>query len=550
MKSITTVVAFALALSPFCAPQLSAQESDKPLAPKLEGMGDHHRPVRTKSREAQEFFDQGLVLAFGFNHDEAARAFREAARLDPDMAMAYWGEAFVLGPNINAPMNPDHNKQAYEAIQKAVSLRENAMPANQALIDALAKRYVENPPEDRKPLDIEYANAMREAARKFPNDLDILTLYAEAMMDTTPWDYWEANGDPKPITKQILSTLESVLARNPNHPQALHLYIHAVEKVHPEKAELVADRLVNLVPGAGHLVHMPGHIFIRLGRYDETIKVNLDAMAADRAYITQCRQQGLYPLAYMPHNEHFVVAAATIEGRSELAIKSARSISQGAVESEMMCHPSFGVLQHFRSTPILTLVRFGKWDEILAEPKPEPNLVYPIALWHYGRGMAYARTGKPEKAREELADLRKTANDPKAKDLSIMGTNQAGQILDVGIAVLEGEIAATEKKYDEAIAHLKRAMELEDSLLYTEPEDWPNPVRLTLGAVLLEAGKPAEAEKVYRENLKKFPKNGWALLGIAQALEAQGKTEEGKAAKAEFEEAWERADVKLTASRF
>jgi tetratricopeptide (TPR) repeat protein len=547
MKRKATVI-FGIAAMVFCAAAAFAQENGGPIAPKLKGLGKHRHPVTTNSKEAQQFFNQGLVLAYGFNHAEAARSFREAARLDPDCAMAYWGVAYVLGPNINAPMNPDHNKDAMEALHKAISLKDKASEKERAYIDALSKRYVDNPPEDRKPLDLAYADAMREVAKNYPDDLDAQILFAEALMDTMPWDYWEANGDPKPATKEVLAALEGVLERDPKHPQALHLYIHAVEKVHPEKAEEVADRLVNLVPGAGHLVHMPGHIFIRLGRYNDTINVNLDAVEADQSYITQCRQQGIYPLAYMPHNEHFISAAATIAGRSELAVKWAKSIDKGAVESGQMCHPSFGILQHFHATPMFTYVRFGMWDEVLNEPKPEQP--YPIGVWHYGRGMAFARTGKLAEARSELAELEKVAADPKAKGVTMFDVNNGGAVLGIAIEVLKGEMAAAEKKYDDAIAHLRKALDLENGLLYSEPEDWPNPVRLNLGAVLLEAGKPAEAEQVYRDDLKKYPNNGWSLLGLRQSLEAQGKKEEAKQAEKEFKRAWKKADVKLVASRF
>lgn len=523
---------------------------DEQIAPLLDGMGEHHHAVTTAVPRAQKFFDQGLVLSYGFNHAEAERSFRQAALLDPKCAMAYWGMALVLGPNINAPMNPEDVPKAYEAVRKAQQLAANANPREQAYIAALAQRYSQNPPDDRSTLDLAYANAMRSVAQRFPDDLDAATLFAEALMDLHPWDYWTKDGDPQPWTPEILSTLESVIERNPNHPGANHFYIHALEaSPNPERALASADRLRDLVPGAGHLVHMPGHIYIRTGKYHEGSEANERAIKADAAYITQCRSQGIYPLAYHPHNYHFLWATATFEGRSKRALEAARQLTQ-KIHYDMMREPGYGTLQHYYSIPYYALVKFGKWDEILHEPAPPQDLLYPNGVWHFARGMAFTRTHQLQKASRELEKLQTIANDTTLKHITIWEINTTYDLMQIAREVLTGELAAKKHDYQSAIAHLKTAVRLEDNLTYDEPPPWHSPVRENLGAVLLEAGRPAEAEEVYREDLKKYPENGWSLYGLYESLETQGKTDASTSVKARFEKAWERADVTLTSSRF
>lgn len=383
-----------LVLLPWITPAGIAQESKRgddseelsyrKIAPLLAGMGKHRHPIATDSELAQRYFDQGLVLAFGFNHAEAKRAFRQVQVLDPDCAMGYWGEALVLGPNINAPMLEEHVSQAWSALQKASKFADAAMPRHTSYIQALKSRYAERPPEDRSSLDIAYSEAMRSLAARYPEDDDAQTLFAESLMVTTPWDYWNDDGTPGEITEELLRTLERVLARSPEHPLANHLYIHAVEAVHPEWAEACANRLRNMVPGAGHLVHMPSHVYIRVGRYDDANAVNERAIDADQSYITQCHAQGLYALGYVPHNHHFLWFGKAITGESQDCLNAARHV-RNHVDKQMMRVPGFGTLQHFYTLPLWTYVRFCMWDDVLAEDRPADDLKYPLGVWHYTR---------------------------------------------------------------------------------------------------------------------------------------------------------------------
>jgi hypothetical protein len=514
------------------------------LAPRLQNLGSHTFPVTTFSRDAQLFMNQGLNLTYGFNHAEAGRSFREAARLDPDLAMAYWGQALVLGPNINAKMDPASEAPAYELVQKAVSLKSKASAREQAYIDALAKRYT-GKAEDRAAADKAYADAMREVAKAFPEDLDAQAIYAESIMDLRPWGYWMPDGEPYEGTKEIVSAVESVLERNPNHPLALHLYIHLMEPTEtPEKAEAASDRLLNLMPGAGHMVHMPSHIYQRIGRYEDAAKSNELAVLADEDYITQCNAQGLYPMGYYPHNVHFLWFAATMDGRGQLAIDNARKVASKVPDEALKEMP---LVAGFRVVPYYALTRFGRWDEMLGEPAPPDNL-YLTGVWHYARGLAFLGKGKLAEAEKELAEVKRIAKDP-ALDFPLFSPNSAAAIFSIAPLVLGAEVEATKKNYDAAISHLENAVRLEDSLVYTEPSEWHYPPRHALGAVLLEAGRAREAETIYWEDLRRNRENGWALYGLTKALEAQGKTEQAALAKARFEKAWKRADVKLTSSR-
>ena len=516
------------------------------IAPRLQDLGAYEHPITTSSPRAQLFFNQGLNLAYGFNHREARRSFQEVARLDPDNAMAYWGQALVVGPNINAPMDPEAEPEAYELVQKALSLKGGVSKKEQALIEALAARYSDDEEPDRTALDEAYTNAMRKVHERYPENQDVATLFAESMMNLSPWNYWTPAGEPYPATAEFLKVLESVMERNPDHPGAAHLYIHAVEAVHPELAEEAADRLVGLVPGSGHLQHMPSHIYVRVGRYEDASHANTRAIAADEDYITQCRAQGIYPLLYYPHNIHFFWLASAWEGRSADAMKAAFEVGEkiGKDVDEM---PEWG--QVFAVVPLYALARFGKWEEIMEQPEPPQTKTYWVGVWHYARGLASARTKRLDQARSELEALQKLAADETLKDVR-MGANNEWILLNIASSVLAGEIALEAGEYGQAIARLHRGVLLEDSLTYTEPPDWYFPVRQSLGAALLEAGRPLEAEVVYWNDLKHNPDNGWSLFGLMKSLEAQDKDEGAAEIKKRFRTAWKRADVKLAASRF
>jgi tetratricopeptide (TPR) repeat protein len=516
------------------------------LAPRLQNLGAHAFPVSTRNRQAQLFINQGLNLAYAFNHAEARRAFREAARLEPKLAMAYWGQALVLGPNINAAMEPNEEPNAFELVQQARSLKSGASAREQALIDALAERY-SGKADDRRPRDEAYAAAMRAVHQRFPNDLDIAMLYVESMMDLRPWGYWQRDGRPHEGTAEIVALTERVLARNDRHPGALHMYIHLLEATAtPEKAERAADTLLTLMPAAGHMVHMPGHIYQRVGRYADAIKSNQLAIAADEDYITQCRAQGLYPMAYYPHNIHFLWFSATFDGQSRLAIDSARQLAAKIDNATMQQAP---LLAGFRMVPYYALTRFGKWDEMLAEPEPPAFSPVLRLVWHYARGLSFVATSRLDDAERELAAVRTLMTDESMKQ-GLFSPNLAASIVAPAPEVLAGEIAAARGNHDLAIAHLERAVRLEDALVYTEPAEFHYPPRHALGAILLEAGRPGEAETVYWEDLKRNRENGWALFGLLQALRAQKKTDDAAVIEARFKKAWARADLTLTASRF
>ncbi len=519
------------------------------IAPLFTGMGTHHHSITTKSPSAQRYFDQGLVLAYGFNHAEAARSFREAIKLDRDCAMCNWGLAYVLGPNINAKMSDDAVPEAYSAIQQAVKLAKNSSAAEQAYINAMATRYTDQPLADRSELDLAYAEAMAQVAQEYPDDLDAATIYAEALMDTMPWDYWTEEQQAKPATQIVIATLESVLQQDPNHPGANHLYIHAVEAVQPEKAEAAADRWGSLVPGSGHLVHMPSHIYIRVGRYHDAAVTNQNAIAVDDDYVAQCHAQGVYPLAYMPHNRNFLWFAATLEGNKEIADAAGKKLSAG-IDPEIMRQPGLETLQHFYSIPFFTTTRFGEWEEILQTPQPDADLKYPNGLWHYARGLAYANQDKFTEAEAELQQLTVLANDPELAEVTIWDINTTQNILKVATEVVTGEIAAKQGDYDQAIAHLRRAVALEDTLNYNEPADWATPARQYLGVALLKNQDFTAAEQVYREDLAIYPNNGWSLLGLQQSLQAQGKSSEAQKVQQQLKSAWQHADIQLTASAF
>jgi tetratricopeptide (TPR) repeat protein len=527
-----------------------SSQDDKQLAPLLEGLGPFHHAITTKDPMAQRFFDQGLMLAIGFNHAEAERSFREAARRDPSCAMCYWGIALVLGPNINAKMDPAAVPKAWEAMETAVRLANQTTEVEMDYIEALTERYSDDPEADRIALDVAYADAMKELVSKHPDDLDARALLAEALMDLHPWDYWEKNGEPRFWTPEIIEILESVRAAAPDHPLANHLYIHAVEaSPTPEKGLDAAARLGKVAPGAGHLVHMPSHIYIRTGHYHEGTLANQRAMESDHAYINQCHAQGIYPLAYVPHNHHFLWATATLEGASALAMDAARSTAAMA-DSALLQEPGFGTLQHYYVIPLYSMVRFGKWDDILKEPQPAEELVYPRGIWHYARGIAFVRTDDTASAEEELKRVREIAANPELGNVTIWDINATTTLMEIASFVLAGEIAAQKGEFDAAVRELVSAIRIEDRLTYNEPPDWFFPVRQTLGAVLLEAGRPKDAEAIYREDLSVYPKNGWSLFGLAKSLREQNKIADAEDAERQFTSAWAYADITLTASRF
>ncbi|SDX49908.1 tetratricopeptide repeat protein [Nitrosomonas oligotropha] len=524
----------------------AATESDDQLIPRLQNLGTHTFPVSTRNPLAQQYINQGLNLAYAFNHAEARRAFREAARLDPELAMAYWGQALVLGPNINAMMEPNEEPQALEIMQQAKSLMMNASPRERALISALEKRY-SGKTEHRTTNDKAYAEAMREVHQSFPDDADIAVLYVESMMDLRPWGYWMLDGTPYEGTAEIVALTEDVLQRNPQHPGALHMYIHLIEPTStPERAEKAADTLLNLMPEAGHIIHMASHIYQRIGRYADSMKSNQLAIAADENYITQCHAQGLYPMVYYPHNIHFLWFAATLDGQSKIAIESAKQAA-GKIDDEVL--KAIPLTAIFRVTPYWALARFGHWQEILEQPAPPSTNPFLNGSWHYVRGLAFVAMRQPLLAEQELIALRKIMKNP-SLDNALLSKNTTSTILSIAPEVLAGEIAAAHGQFDQAIAYLEKAVRLEDALVYTEPSEFHLPPRLALGAILLEAGQPTEAETVYWEDLRRNRNNGWALYGLIQALRAQKKDDQARLIEARFKKAWERADVTLQASRF
>ncbi|MPY88913.1 MAG: hypothetical protein GEU99_13415 [Luteitalea sp.] len=522
-----------------------ARTSDPPLAPELRGLGTLHMAVSTASPRAQTFFDQGLRLLYAFNHQEARRAFQEAARLDRALAMAYWGQAMALAPNLNAPLTDENARLAHQAVKAARSALDGASPRERALVKALATRFASDPSVPRVSLDRAYAAVMARVAAAYPRDPDVQTFYADAVMNTMPWDYWHEDGSPKAETATLMTALEGVIANHPDHPGAHHYYIHLLEASEtPERAEASADRLGSLMPAAGHVVHMPAHIYIRVGRYADAAEINVRAIAADEDYLAQCQRQGLYPVSYYPHNLHFLWAAATFEGRGAVAIDAARRVAS------KVPHHHAGALAwtaDFPVTPWLAYVRFGRWQEMLTEPMPPASEPYATGIWHYARGLAFIARDQTTRAQAEIAALTAVMNHEAfkttLKDLPLL-TN-----LEIASRIVRGELAARAGKIDKAIELVSEAVTIEDTIPYNEPPVWHQPTRQVLGALLLKAGRAREAEKAYREDLERFRENGWSLFGVWQSLDAQGRTDQARAMRARFEKAWSRADIVLTSSR-
>lgn len=514
------------------------------LIPLYENLSHYNRTVTTKNEEAQKYFDQGFTLYYGFNHEAAITSFRQASLLDSLCAMAWWGQAISAGPNINNPaMDSSAAVAAWEALQKAKGVAVYASPVEQDLIFALAARYTWPPPEDRKNLDIEYANAMRRVWENYPDDADVGALFADAMMNLRPWDLWTPAGAPQPGTPEIVATLERVLELQPNHPGACHFYIHTMEaSPTPGKALAAADSLRFRVPGAGHLVHMPSHIDIRVGHYDEAVKANQRAIIADTAWI---KRGGFYTF-YRAHNYHFLAYAAMFEGRRELAMKAARDMVEQIPLEVVREYADY--LDGFVAVPVHVMVRFGMWEELLNESKPPEDLVATSAFWHYGRTVAYAALGRVPEAAVEFETFKKAA--AAVPESRLIGNNPVRTVLQIGLRMAEGELEYRRRNYTKAFALLRQAVQFDDSLRYDEPWGWMMPVRHSLGALLLEQGRVKEAEEVYRKDLERHPNNGWALKGLATCLHRSGKHEEAAATDEKFKAAWARSDITLKTSCF
>ena len=509
-------------------------DTTQQIAPLFDDLGKHYYIISTSSKEAQVFFNQGLNLTYAFNHAEAHRSFMEASRLDPKSAMPFWGQAYALGPNINDQF-PDKERRdnSYEAIQKAKLLSSNSTPKEQALINALSFRFSKDS-IDITILNLAYMNEMEKVLNQFPNDAEVQTLYAAAVMNTVPWDYWDKDGAPSPNVAEAKAALEKAMEINIDHPGANHYYIHMVELPKPDLGVPSADRLNGLMAGAGHLVHMPGHIYMRVGRYEDAVKVNEAAILADEDYISQCYAQGMYPLGYYPHNIHFLWSAASMLGNSEVAIDAAKKTAEKIPLSELDELP---FLQTFAVTPILAYTRFGKWNEILTIPYPGDEYTEMKFYWHYARGIAFLRKNNLKDALEELNSIgerNKEANhEKKAK---------------VAYEVLAGEIEAAKGNFTKAIEHLEQAVIFEDELNYNEPAEWYIPTRQSLGAVLLKAKRYEDAEIVYLEDLEYYRDNGWSLMGLYQSLQGQGQKERAYEIKLKFDRAWSRSDIEINTS--
>jgi tetratricopeptide (TPR) repeat protein len=541
----TKDIAYIPAVPParFCGPTNALLNTppgfDGTLVPLFAGLTENFTyPITTKSKIAQRYFDQGLILSYGFNHAEAARSFKEAIRQDPDCASCYWGLAYVLGPNYNSKMNNEVLTEAEEAVANARLRTDKCSPKENALIIALSKRYPKNTTDDPKPFYTAYSEELKKAREKYPEDFDIAALYAESLMDLHPWNLWLKTGEPRPWTPQIIDILEGILRKNPKHAQAVHLYIHATEaSKNPERCLPYANTLRTLIPGSGHLLHMPSHTYINTGHYHEGSLANERAVQIDSQYIEACHVAGVYPIGYYPHNWHFLSACAALEGRSKKALEAGQFL-KNYFASKDMSQPDHLFSQVYYSIPWHIMVKFSMWDKILAEPKPNDTLLYSLAVWTYAQGMAYAATGKAQKAQDCLSMLKKLEHDTTIAKIDLIDSTNALVVVALSKSVLESEMAYRKGNLPLAITLFRKAVEKEDNLYYDEPADWLFSVRHSLGRVLIEAGQYLEAEKVYREDLKKYKENGWALMGLYQALLKQGKKAEAQLVKMRYEKAW------------
>mgnify|MGYP001206003107 FL=1 len=541
-----------------CGGDVDSQSSTAPAqslaqragAPLFEAMGDYHMPITTADSDAQRYFDQGMVLAFGFNHAESIRSFRAAQTLDPTCAMCFWGEALATGPNINVTSNgkaimaSTERASARAAIDQALALMDDVSPKEQDWIRALDQRYDGQADTPRDPLDRAWANALADMASRYPDDTTVASVYAEALMNTMPWDYWGPDGEAKPNTQAVIASLEAVMDADPDHPLALHLYIHALEaSSNAAKAEPAADRLANLVPGSGHLVHMPSHIYFRVGRYQDSVLANIRAAEVDEAYIAQCNAQGFYPALYYPHNIHFLWASATMQGQSALSLDSARRVVANVRVEQV---EQFPTIQFFRTVPMLSLVRFARWEEILEEPKPYEPFAFAHAIWHYGRGVAHAALGDAGAARVELAAIEGLESE--VDEIFMGNVYPARDLLGIAKSLLRGEMAYRSGDAANAVLAFEEAVALQDALPYTEPPFWYYPTRQSLGAALMASNRLAEAQAVFEEDLEQYPMNGWSMYGLAEALRRQGDETGAEQMTGRFKTVWQFADVSLATS--
>ena len=520
-------------------------------APLLKGLGNHSFKISSNIEGTQEYFDQGLIMTFAFNHAESVRSFRAAQRLDPNCAICFWGEALALGPNINvtsdgkAVMSPENRRDALKAFKIAESLKEGASSKEKDFIEALKTRYNGNPETSRVDLDLNYAQSMELLYRKYPNDTDAASLYAEALMITMPWNYWAEDGNPKADTVKVISTLEKVLELDKNHPLAIHLYIHAVEaSSDPGRAESAADRLGKLVPGAGHLVHMPSHIYWRVGRYKDASLANIEAAKVDEDYIAQCNAQGFYPALYYPHNIHFLWAASTMEGKSALSIESALKVSSYVSEEQIRSVP---FLEFFHTPPLLSYVRFGKWQEILDFEKPIEDFKYSQSIFNYAKAVAYAATGDIEKAKQHQKLITMYIDTIEVEAMLKAG-HPTKQLIEIANKLALGSISMYQEDYSSAINHLEKAVIIQDKLPYTEPPFWYYPTRQTLGHVLIKSEKFDEAIKIFEKDLKDYPNNGWSYYGLYKAYEEIGDNSNSQKSLEMFENLWQESDINVSSS--
>jgi tetratricopeptide (TPR) repeat protein len=543
MKHLTSGLIL-ISLCVLAAAQQHASHGQAKAVTMMPGLGDLHHPVTTANPEAQKFFDQGLRLIYAFNHDEAARSFHHAAELDPKLAMAYWGTAEAIGPNYNDPADPDRFKQAHEAIQKAMDLSSSASPSERAYIAAMAKRFPADPNADLRKAAEDYHSAMREVVKQYPDDLDAATLFAESGMTLHPWGLWHPDGTPEVGTEEITSTLESVLRRDPNHMGAIHYYIHAVEaSPNPERALAGANRLAALAPAAGHLVHMPAHVYIRTGDWDAGIKTNQKAAAADEAYIKSSGAQGIYPAMYYSHNLHFIASCASTNGDYAEARKAAQMLAShvGPMVKDMP------PLEGFMTVAIAVELRFQRWDQILSMPQPDPAMKTTTVFWHFARGMAQAGKGKINEAESELKIVSTAAEStPPDVVFAMPVNNKAKDVLTIAEDVLRAKIAVAKHDFAGALPLLRQAVALQDSLKYGEPPDWFFPVRETLGGVLLASGSAADAEKVFREDLDRNPRNPRSLFGLSEALKKQNRAYDAQFVDRQFQSSWKAKDINLS----
>jgi tetratricopeptide (TPR) repeat protein len=537
--TILCVLAIALGAAGFAQEQEHAVAAKNKTATLMTGLGDWRHPVSTKNAQAQAFFDQGLRLIYAFNHAEAERSFQRAAELDPKLAMAYWGIAEAVGPNYNDPASEDRFVQAHQAIEKAASLSEEASESDQAYIAALAKRFPEDPKSDLRAAAEEYRDAMREVSKKFPDDLDAATLFAEAGMNLHPWGLWHVDGSPEEGTEEIVATLESVIRREPNHLGAIHYYIHAVEASRsPERALAGANRLAQLAPAAGHIVHMPAHIYIRTGDYEAAVKTNQKAAQADQAYLAASKAQGIYPMMYYSHNLHFIAMCAAMNGNYPESRRGAQMLAAnvGPHVKEM---PALG---GFMTVPLAVEVRFHKWNEILKAPQPDESMATATVFWHFARGVALAATGKVDEAEAEHKIITEAEEKtPPDAIFQMPINNKTKDILKIAEYVLGARIAQAKKENDDAISQLREAVAVQDTLKYDEPQDWFYPVRESLGAALLMSGDQAGAEQVFRDDLERNPRNPRSLFGLEQALKAQGRAYDATFVRKQFDASWKGA---------